>query len=128
MENKHAFSLGIIAPLLLVSGFMLLREGNRLIAQEDMGVTLFGTAIEAYISIGSSVLAIFLFVISTLAYRKEKRSRLLFVMSAFFLFAVKGLLITIDELLPQQGLTVEPIALMLDFGVLLLFFLGLVKK
>lgn len=128
MEYKPVISVGTIALLLLVSGPMLLRDGSRLIVQDALGITLFGVPIEVYVSIGSSVLAVLLFVISVLTYKREKRSRMLFVMSAFFLFAVKGLLITIDELLPPQGLTIEPIALMLDFGVLLLFFLGLVKE
>jgi hypothetical protein len=127
MENKQKVSLGIFVLLLLIS-FMLLTVGNGFVEPEEGGFTFFGIAIEVYIATGSSVLAIFLFVISIFAYRKEKRSRLLFVMSAFFLFAVKGLLLAIDELLPPNGLTTEPIALMLDFGVLLLFFLGLVKK
>jgi hypothetical protein len=128
MENNQMIFYGTLVSLLLASSFMLLRNGNKLIAQQDVGITLLGIEIEVYISIASSILAIFLFAISALAYRREKRSRMLFVMSAFFLFAVKGLLIAIDEVLPPQGLTIEPIALLLDFGVLLLFFLGLVKK
>jgi cyanate permease len=88
-----------------------------------------GIDLEALVSIASCVLAIFLFGISAIAYRKERRSRLLFVMSAFFLFAVKGILFAVNELyFENEGLNFEWITLTLDFGILLLFFVGLVKK
>jgi hypothetical protein len=43
------------------------------------------------------------------------------------LFAVKGFLIVADEFSPQTGWP-EPLAHLLDFGILILFFSGLAKK
>ena len=88
-----------------------------------------GINLEVLVSIASCVLAIFLFALSAIAYRRERRSRLLFVMAAFFLFAVKGILFAVNELYFEKGrVNFEWITLTLDFAILLLFFVGIVKK
>ena len=99
----------------------------RVVADQDKEITVLGVDIEPLIAIGSSILAILLFAISAVAYKRERRSRLSFVMAAFLVFAVKGTLIAIDSLYPGQIVT-EPLAYVLDFVVLILFFAGLVKK
>ncbi|NIO38533.1 hypothetical protein GTO27_12675 [Candidatus Bathyarchaeota archaeon] len=129
MENKYVFFSGIIIASLLATTFAFASNGNRLVAQEE-DITLFGIDIEALISIATTILASFLFSISFIAYRKDRRERLLFVTAAFFLFAVKGFLVALDEivLLEEFPLELEAIAQLLDFGVLALFFLGLMRK
>lgn len=124
MENKYILFGWIIISLVLVGSFTLL-DINKLI--EDEAIIGFGITIDTLITIATSILAVILFVISAIAYKKDKRKRLLFVTGAFFLFAVKGFLIVADEFSPQTGWP-EPVAHMLDFGILILFFSGLVKK
>lgn len=94
----------------------------------EQGIIMFVINLEVMISIISCVIAIFLFALSSLAYRKEKRSRLLFVMIAFFLFAIKGILFSIIEVFFETEMSLEWIALTLDFGILIMFFVGLIKK
>jgi hypothetical protein len=47
---------------------------------------------------------------------------------AFLLFAVKGFLIASDIFFPNKTGWVDPIANFLDFGILLSFFFGIIKK
>ena len=92
------------------------------------GVSVFsGLDLESLIIIVSSILAVALFIISLLAYWRDRRIRLLFVTGAFFLFAVKGFLVVIGDY--SSGVSwIDTGAPLLDFGILLLFFLGLIKK
>ena len=104
------------------NGIILTSQGVADIWNEEM--------MQLLILIATSILAVFLFVISFLAYRKNRRRRLLFVTAAFFLFAVKGVLMGFNEFLEvlyHQELLIESIAQLLDFGILALFFLGLIK-
>lgn len=115
---------GIIISLVLAGSFTLLDKNN--LTGED-AIIGFGITLDILITIATSILAVILFVISAIAYKKDKRKRLLFVTGAFFLFAVKGFLIVADEFFPQTGWP-EPVAHFLDFGILILFFSGLAKK
>lgn len=76
----------------------------------------------------SSCLALFIFVISAIAYTRERRRDLLIVSAAFFFYALKSLLKISDIFLPQKGNFIEVTANLLDFVILLLFFLAMVKK
>jgi formate hydrogenlyase subunit 3/multisubunit Na+/H+ antiporter MnhD subunit len=118
-----AFSLLLLSPS--VSAFVkngLIVSGNNL----DGGSI--EIEIEAIISFASSILAVFLLVVSFLAYKRDKRRRLLFVLAAFLLFAIKGVLFTLGEVISGLPLNLEPIALFLDFGILMLLFAGIVKE
>lgn len=99
------------------------------------------TNINIAITVLSSMLAVGLFVISYLAYRTDRRTRFLFVMAAFFLFAVKGVLIALDDLNRLGVLSgflgevvqnfsgvLKTLSGLIDFGVLILFSLGLLRK
>lgn len=89
---------------------------------------LSGLDIESLIIMMASILAIVLFIISSLAYLRDRRRRLLFVTGAFFLFAVKGFLVVIGDFSIPGVSWIDTSAPLLDFGILLLFFLGLIKK
>lgn len=86
-----------------------------------------GIELDKIITIGSSLLATALFLISFVAYRRDGRKRLLYVTSAFFLFAVKGFLSASDLFFPERD-WVDPVASFFDFAILLCFFFGLLKK
>ena len=100
-----------------------------------------GSNVDFLITISSSVLALCLFVVSVMAYAYSRRGRMLFVTAAFFLFALKGVLVALSDayiqgILSGQAMawiapfadTIVHISRALDFGVLLLFFFGLIKK
>lgn len=124
MKDKNILLVGIIISLVFLSSFALLGK-NKLDFEEGIYGSEIG--IDTLISIATSILAVFLFLISAIAYKNDKRKRLLFVTGAFFLFSVKGFLIVADEFFPKTGWP-EPLAHLLDFGILILFFSGLVKK
>ena len=104
----------------LCSSFVLAEETN-----EDL--TLYDFEVEKLLSFGSGLLALFLSVLTWLAYRRSGNKRLSYVSLAFFLFAVKGFLIA-HELFVSEWSFVDPIANILDFAILLAFFTGIVKK
>jgi hypothetical protein len=87
----------------------------------------FGIEIDILISVAVGILSVFLFIVSFNAYKKDGRQRLLFVTLAFFVFAVKGFLPALDEIFSLGLEPFELIAQILDFAILMLFFLGLVK-
>lgn len=125
MENKNILLVGIIISLVLAGSFALLDKiklGGEVGTENSSGIS-----IDTLITIATSILAVILFVISAIAYKKDKRTRLLFITGAFFLFAVKGFLIVADEFFPRTGWP-EPVAHLLDFGILILFFSGLLKN
>ena len=117
MEKKFAVLGVVIISLLVVAvGYPILEIGF-------------------LISLASAVLAVVLFAVSTVAYKRERRSRLLFVMAAFLLFATKNLFSAAHEMFefvsgnsPLQIFSLEHMALLLDFFILLVLFVGLVKK
>jgi hypothetical protein len=110
-------------------------------ADSDEAVGILSTNTDLIITITSSILAVVLFVISFFAYIADRRTRFLFVMAAFFLFAVKGVLIALNDLnnlglliglldyliKPFSGI-LTPLSRLLDFGVLIFFFLGMLRK
>jgi drug/metabolite transporter (DMT)-like permease len=122
MKNKY-FLPAIVLIVIALIGFILVP-----CKAEEAEENIYGIEIDSLITIAASMLAVILFVISLIAYKKDKRGRLFFVTGAFLLFAVKGLLIASDVFFPQKGGWVDPTAHMLDFVILLMFFLGLIKE
>ncbi len=123
MSKKYMLLFGIFILLLAMSSFIVSAAEVPDVPYLNSGVDLSGLII-----IGSSILAIILFIITFIAYRRDGRKRLLYVSIAFFLFAIKGILLTIDAFLPQKGIWTDPLANILDFAILLSFFFGVVKK
>jgi hypothetical protein len=81
------------------------------------------------VSIAACVLALFLFTISALSYKRVKRKRLLFVTAGFFVFAIEEALNVINEAFLETSYpSFEGEILSLNFVVLLLFFAGLMKR
>ena len=80
------------------------------------------------IAIGVSLLALFLGIISLVGYKRDGRTKLLLITAAFFIFALKGILIITSDLLSLEKPTLDIIANSLDFIVLLCIFLGIIKK
>ena len=110
----------IFVFLFLFSTVVLAEETN-----EDL--TLYNFEVEKLLSFGSGLLALFLSVLTWFAYRRSGNNRLSYVSLAFFLFAVKGFLIA-HELFVSEWSFIDPAANILDFVILLAFFVGIVKK
>jgi hypothetical protein len=87
-----------------------------------------GWDVDSIITIASSILATVLFVITLVAYKRDGRKRILFVSTAFLLFAIKGFLSASDVFIGSKAAWVDPVANILDLAVLLCFFIGIIKK
>jgi hydrogenase/urease accessory protein HupE len=124
MKNKVYAILAVLFVLVIMSSLVLAAEepGNENASQA------FRIGIDELITLGSSILAITLFAITAIAYKRDRRKKLLYVTIAFLLFAVKGFLIASDIFFPNKTGWVDPIANFLDFGILLSFFFGIIKK
>jgi len=107
---------------------MLLLSAIPVFAQEENDDwQIFGIEGEKLFNLGSGILSTILFALTFIAYKRTKQSRLLYVSSAFFLFAVKGYL-GAYELFFEELPLVDPIAAVLNFAILLCFFWGIMKK
>ncbi len=115
-------------PLLFLSLFFFLFTFS-VYAEEDTGtdMELYGLEVEKLLNLFSGVLALVLFFLTYSGYRNSNNKRLQYVSIAFLLFAVKGLLIS-HELFFNEWSWVDPITSVFDFAILLMFFLGIVKK
>lgn len=119
---EHAVMKGAIAVLLciLLSPIVFSQEEG-----DDLAV--FGLEVEKLLNVGSGILATVLAVLTYLAYRRTQGQRLLYVTVAFFLFAVKGYLTSL-ELFGIELSWIDPTASFLNFAILLSFFFGIVRK
>lgn len=85
--------------------------------------------LETVVSIAAGVLAFFLFTISALSYRREKRKRLLLVTAGFLVFAIQEALNAITETFFEiKYPSLEGYLAILSLVILLLFVAGLIKK
>lgn len=94
---------------------------------EDGNYLIKGLELEKLIALINAWISTFLFVLAFVAYRRLGRKRLLYVSIAFLLFAVKSFLIS-SELFFTEVEWFDPLSTILEFGVLLSFFYGVLKK
>lgn len=93
----------------------------------DEDWVLFGIEGEKLFNLCSGALALLLFVLTAVAYSRTRNGRLLYVSFAFFLYAIKGVLLSLELFFGEWG-WVDPVAAVLDFFILLCFFRGILKK
>ena len=119
MIAKKLFSIFILSlfvfPLVLAQ------------ASEFEDPEIFGLEVEKLLFFVSANLAFALAILSLIAYLRTKKSRLIFITSAFFLFSVKLFLLSL-ELFIGEIAWADIFAAFLDFAILLSFFYGVIKK
>ncbi len=116
----------------LILGFMLvlilIGTSQIVLADEEDEVTVFGDIeLEKLLNIGSSLIALILSIITFFSYSRNGNKRLLFVGSAFLLFAIKSFLVG-AEIFFGEWVWVDPVSSIMDFVILATFFLGILKK
>ncbi|MBS3143022.1 hypothetical protein J4464_06555 [Candidatus Woesearchaeota archaeon] len=116
----------------MIGGVLLLALGMALfsgvaLAEDTDDITVFNFELEKLLNLGSGVLATILFVLTLSAYQRTHRERLLYVSIAFALFAIKGYL-TAEELFFGDWAWVDPVASILNIAILVIFFMGMLKK
>lgn len=88
-----------------------------------------GLDIAELLKLGSGLFALILLFISLLAYYRSRQRRLLFVSGAFGLYFVKIIAQHLDLFLPNLETSFLDLLLaLIDFVVLLLFFLAIIKS
>ena len=115
------------AKIICLMAMLLLSATSVFAEEENDDWQILGLEGEKLFNLGSGILSTILFVLAFIAYKRTKQSRLLYVSSAFFLFAVKGYL-GAQELFFEEMVWVDPIAAVLNFAILLCFFFGIMKK
>jgi hypothetical protein len=83
--------------------------------------------IEPFVEIAVGVLALLLFVVSALAYWRDRRKRFLAISLAYLVFSVKGILGVLDLVLPGDSSFLLPFSDVLDLLILLLMFIAIMK-
>ena len=106
---------------------MLIQLPFFVLAEEGDDVEVFGLEVEKLLNLGSGILAIALFIVTVIAYKRTKRKKLIYISVAFLLFAIKGLLQS-HELFIDEWSWLDPTASFLNFAILLSFFFGVLKK
>lgn len=81
--------------------------------------------LDQIIQLISSLLALSLFVISFLAYLRERRKKLFLLSAAFFFYSVMKFLDAANIFFPKTGESLEILGSLLDFVVLALFFISM---
>ena len=85
--------------------------------------------LDELLSLGVGLFSLALLAVTLIAYRKNRQRRLLFVSGAFGLFAAKTLVRHLDVLIFNWGsTTTEFLYSLVDFAILLLFFLAISIK
>ena len=95
--------------------------------QEVNEIQFLGIKLEEGIGFIVFIISLILFFLTFIAYRRDGRIRFLFVSIAFFLFAVKSFLDSL-ELFMEEIAIFGPISVILELFVILFFFFGVIKK
>jgi hypothetical protein len=90
-------------------------------------VTVFNLELEKILNLFASMIAFTLASLTYLSFRRSRNNRLIFVTIAFALFAFKLFMIG-SELFFLEWIFVDQISSILDFVILITFFLGIIKK
>ena len=132
--------LGLILASIIITNLTLTYMINgESMENDEENVT--GTLFNLFVTILAGVVSLILLFISLIAYRHQARGRLMFIMGAFFLFALKSVSIALNDVFNiglvngQLAKQIQPISRLftpfsriLDLGILLLFFFALVIK
>lgn len=121
MRAKKFFNIFTLMLLVQLPLYSLAQE----VESEDLEI--FGLEVDKLLAFVSAHLAAALAFLTLIAYARTKRTKLLFVTLAFFLFSLKLFMIS-SELFIDEIAWVDPVSAFLDFIILLSFFYGVIKK
>ena len=76
-----------------------------------------------------TIFSFVLFLIAIISYNRTRNKRLIFVTSAFGLFFIKGILLTVGLYFPLiLSVHEDPLILIIDIGLLLALYFGILRK
>ncbi len=86
-----------------------------------------GLELDKLLSFINGIIALLLFIITFISYKRDGRSRLLYISVAFLIFSIKSFLVS-SELFNFNIIWIDPLSIILELLVLLFFFYGVIKK
>lgn len=114
--------------LVLLFGILLVGFTGLVSADEEVeDLEIFGLDLEEVLILINAWLALFLFLVTWIAYRRDGRKRFVYISLGFFLFAVKSFMVS-SELFFSEISWFDPVAVVLEFGALLSFFYGVLRR
>ena len=122
---KKYYSLIIITFLVIHLIYPLISSANEI--EETGDYILAGLELEKVLSFVNGVIALTLFALAFISYKRDGRKRLLYVSIAFALFSLKGFLLSSEIFFPDVE-WIDPSLIILEFLVLVLFFFGVLRK
>jgi hypothetical protein len=117
----------LLMPLAHAANGQTIVEYKKVSVNQTDYLTRF-VSVDSLIKIGVGLLASLMFVVSTLAYWRERRSKFLIVMLAFMFFMLKGLVGLVDLFFPSESPLLIPFSDSFDFIILLLFAVAVLKE
>jgi len=122
MKIKNPFLISFIFIIILTFLPVIIAAD---IKEEDK--MLLGFELDKLLSFVNGIIALLLFIITFISYKRDGRSRLLFISIAFLIFSIKSFLIS-SELFNFSIIWIDPVSIILELLVLLFFFYGVIKK
>jgi hypothetical protein len=130
MKTQNLFAIALLSLLVIsaIIPFAMAQDSEEEDGDPGEGdIKVYGLELEKVILMINGWIATFLFVFAFTAYKRDGRKRLFWVALAFLLFAIKSFLISSVLIFPEVE-WFDPLAVFLEFGVILSFFLGVLKK
>ena len=116
----------MLFSILFISNVYSIEDiGNERLTQESFSIISNPEGIIVFLS---SFLALILFLLTLKTYLVDNRKKFLFLTIAFGLFATKGFILSSELFIPELSAWVEIVANLLDFAILISFFIGIIKK
>jgi len=125
--RKRAVALALLVVFMILPAHALAADGGRTRSGQPDSISGFINA-DSLIKIGVGMLATLLFIVSALAYWRERRGKFLTIMLAFMFFMVKGLVGLIDYFFPAESPLLIPFSDAIDFIILFLFAVAVLKE
>jgi cell division protein FtsW (lipid II flippase) len=124
VNNERNLILLVAIVLSTVSVSVLAQSHDE---DESQDYEVLGFELEKLIALVNAWLALFLFVVTFIAYKRDKRKRLFYVSLAFLLFSIKSFMLASELFFPEIE-WFDPTSKALEFFMILSFFYGVIKK
>ena len=126
--SQKIFLTGIFLIFIFLSFLLTSMPIVSAAEEEAKDITVLGgLELEKLLNLVNGLIALILFIIVFMAYKRDGRRRFLYVSIAFLLFSIKGFLVASELFIPEIPL-LDPIIVLLEFIIILSFFFGVLKK
>lgn len=114
-----------IIPILIILILQLNIVSSQL--EDTKDIEFLGLELEKLVMLITALVSTILFIFTFIAYKRDGRSKLLYISIAFLLFSIKSFMLS-SELFIQPAEWIEPSAILLELLAIISFFYGVLKK